>query len=226
MDRWQYLAISQERDRLGVPLNAAAVDAFVEALGLQEGDRVFDVGCGWGEMVLRIARRYPLRVSGSTSRPSSSRGEGAGGRAGLDGRVAFACEDGMAFRDPGPWALALCLQSTWVLGGFRADCARPRPEGRAGRAGGCGPAIRSRGGSGRLLPRDSRTCLPYRRGQRGDRGRGRARANRGVPERRCRNSTRGRRAGSRPFRGTSTSIPVIPNGRQSRSSWTAAAAIT
>ncbi|MEO3767348.1 cyclopropane-fatty-acyl-phospholipid synthase family protein [Streptomyces sp. B8F3] len=45
---------------------AAKLDLVCRKLGLQEGDRLLDVGCGWGSMVLHAAREYGVRAVGIT----------------------------------------------------------------------------------------------------------------------------------------------------------------
>ncbi|WP_407565314.1 class I SAM-dependent methyltransferase [Streptomyces sp. 184] len=45
---------------------AAKLDLVCRKLGLKEGDRLLDVGCGWGSMVLHAAREYGVRAVGIT----------------------------------------------------------------------------------------------------------------------------------------------------------------
>lgn len=42
------------------------LDLICEKLGLQEGTRLLDVGCGWGSLLLRAADRYEVRAVGIT----------------------------------------------------------------------------------------------------------------------------------------------------------------
>ncbi|MEK6228339.1 MAG: cyclopropane-fatty-acyl-phospholipid synthase family protein [Actinomycetota bacterium] len=62
-------------------------------LGLQEGDHVLDVGCGWGSFAIHAAKRHGARVTGITlSEPQASlarrRAEEAGAGDRVDVRVA------------------------------------------------------------------------------------------------------------------------------------------
>ncbi|MFE2848317.1 class I SAM-dependent methyltransferase [Streptomyces scopuliridis] len=42
------------------------LDLICRKLGLKEGDRLLDVGCGWGSMAIHAAREYGARVTGVT----------------------------------------------------------------------------------------------------------------------------------------------------------------
>ncbi|MGW3091067.1 class I SAM-dependent methyltransferase [Streptomyces sp. NPDC001108] len=42
------------------------LDLVCRKLGLKEGDRLLDVGCGWGSMAIHAAREYGARVTGVT----------------------------------------------------------------------------------------------------------------------------------------------------------------
>jgi cyclopropane-fatty-acyl-phospholipid synthase len=44
----------------------AKLDLVCRKLGLQEGERLLDVGCGWGSMAMHAAREYGVRVLGVT----------------------------------------------------------------------------------------------------------------------------------------------------------------
>ena len=42
------------------------LDLVCRKLGLKEGERLLDVGCGWGSMAIHAAREYGARVVGIT----------------------------------------------------------------------------------------------------------------------------------------------------------------
>src|SRR5581483_4407527 len=63
-------------------------------LGLQAGERVLDVGCGWGSFVLHAASRHGVRAVGITlSEPQAELGRQRAAEAGLSGQVEFRVAD-------------------------------------------------------------------------------------------------------------------------------------
>jgi cyclopropane-fatty-acyl-phospholipid synthase len=57
-------------------------------LGLREGERVLDVGCGWGSFALHAAREHGVHVTGITlSEPQAARARERAREAGLEDRI-------------------------------------------------------------------------------------------------------------------------------------------
>ncbi|MBM2616854.1 class I SAM-dependent methyltransferase [Actinoplanes sp. LDG1-06] len=70
------------------------LDLICRKLGLQPGQRLLDVGCGWGSLAIHAAREYGVRVVGitlSTEQAEFARKQVA--EAGLEGRVEIRVED-------------------------------------------------------------------------------------------------------------------------------------
>jgi cyclopropane-fatty-acyl-phospholipid synthase len=66
----------------------AKLDLVATKLGLRPGDRVLDVGCGWGSFVLHAAQRYGAQVTGITlSEPQAARARERAAAAGVADRV-------------------------------------------------------------------------------------------------------------------------------------------
>jgi cyclopropane-fatty-acyl-phospholipid synthase len=77
-------------------------DLVCRKLGLLEGagQRILDVGCGWGSFAVHAARRYGARVVGVTLSPAQARWARDRARAaGLDGQVEIRLQDYRDVRD-------------------------------------------------------------------------------------------------------------------------------
>ncbi|HTT59745.1 MAG TPA: cyclopropane-fatty-acyl-phospholipid synthase family protein [Acidimicrobiales bacterium] len=73
------------------------VDLVARKLDLQPGDRLLDIGCGWGTMAINAAQRYRARVVGVTlSQPQQRYATERARLAGVDDLVEFRVQD---FRD-------------------------------------------------------------------------------------------------------------------------------
>ncbi len=81
----------------------AKLELICRKLGLHEGMRLLDVGCGWGSMVMHAARRHGVSAVGITlSREQASWAEKAVSESGLAGGVEIRLQDYRDVRD-GPY---------------------------------------------------------------------------------------------------------------------------
>jgi cyclopropane-fatty-acyl-phospholipid synthase len=73
---------------------ATKLELVCTKLGLKEGDRVLDVGCGWGSFALHAARRHGARVTGITlSAEQAALAQQRVRDAGLQGQVEIRLQD-------------------------------------------------------------------------------------------------------------------------------------
>lgn len=101
LDGWRQLA----HDVAGLPLlfNAALspqhAELLIERLEVPPAARVLDLGCGWGELLLRLLARYPDVVGLGLDCDAAplARAQTAANDRGLDGRVEFVCADLLAY---------------------------------------------------------------------------------------------------------------------------------
>jgi cyclopropane-fatty-acyl-phospholipid synthase len=72
----------------------AKLDLVCQKLALKEGERVLDVGCGWGAFVIHAAREYGVKVVGITlSAPQAELARRRAAEAGLSDRVEIRVAD-------------------------------------------------------------------------------------------------------------------------------------
>ncbi|MEU3923034.1 cyclopropane-fatty-acyl-phospholipid synthase family protein [Streptomyces sp. NPDC029004] len=79
------------------------LDLVCRKLGLKEGDRLLDVGCGWGSMAMHAAREYGVQVTGITlSREQAAFARKRIAEEGLTDRIEIRVQDYRDVRD-GPY---------------------------------------------------------------------------------------------------------------------------
>ncbi|MEU3184321.1 cyclopropane-fatty-acyl-phospholipid synthase family protein [Streptomyces sp. NPDC006923] len=79
------------------------LDLICRKLALKEGDRLLDVGCGWGSMAIHAARHYGARVTGVTlSREQAAYARKRIAEEGLTDRIEIRVQDYRDVRD-GPY---------------------------------------------------------------------------------------------------------------------------
>ncbi|MFF3163696.1 SAM-dependent methyltransferase [Streptomyces sp. NPDC003273] len=98
------------------PLSDARATALVRRLAAARPRTVLDIGCGWGELLLRVLEAVPgARGTGvDVNGEDLARGRRAAGPRGLADRVEFAEESALGTRR-GPADLVLCLGASQAL---------------------------------------------------------------------------------------------------------------
>jgi SAM-dependent methyltransferase len=105
------------------PLASAKVDEVVGLLDLLPGARVVDLGCGKGELLLRIAERYPIRGLGVDRSPKLLElARSSASRRVPDVQLTFVESDLATFEAVQPFELAIGVGAS--VGGYRATIAR------------------------------------------------------------------------------------------------------
>ena len=117
------------------PMSAGELERVISALDPARRRRVLDVGCGPGELLLRLAARHDLDAVGVDRSPwMITRAYERSRARSLRGRVQWWLGDGASVETHEPWDLAVCLGASWVWHGFvgtaRALRNRVRPGGR------------------------------------------------------------------------------------------------
>ena len=139
MDRWKFYAITHADHVFLNPTSPARLEELIGLLDLPPEPRVLDIGCGTGELLVRLAEAHGANRSSGTGASGGS-GSGAGFRGvGVDTSPPFLARarESVARRVPGAviellemdgadyeaeagaFDLACCLGASWVLAGHR-----------------------------------------------------------------------------------------------------------
>jgi cyclopropane fatty-acyl-phospholipid synthase-like methyltransferase len=123
--------------RWNTPLSESHADELLDHLALPDATSIVDLGCGWGELLLRAKARTSAQAVGVDTDPAAlDRARRAAQERGLD--VMF--EERPAADWQGTADRALCIGSSHTLGGTRAMLARLAqvvPKGRVLVGDGC-----------------------------------------------------------------------------------------
>lgn len=122
MDMWKYYDITHRRHKILNPTSGQKMDELIDVLDLKPGAKVIDIGCGKGEMLVRLAERYAISGVGVDMSPffivaceQKTKDQVP------DSQLHFILGDGAEFQPaPGESAdLAICMGASWVFGGHR-----------------------------------------------------------------------------------------------------------
>jgi SAM-dependent methyltransferase len=103
--------------RWNAPLSEAHAAVLLDALELDSGTRVLDLGCGWGELLSRAVEREPtlVGVGVDTDATALARGEALAAARGLGERVTFRDAGGEAWTQPAD--RVICVGAGHIWGG-------------------------------------------------------------------------------------------------------------
>jgi len=116
------------------PMTSENLDAVVEGLAPRDGDQVVDIACGYGELLVRVARQADIAGIGVDLSPWMLVGADRYANDQVpDANLRWVLGDGKHF-DFEPTDIVASLGATWIWHGFegtaRAIAARTRPGGR------------------------------------------------------------------------------------------------
>jgi SAM-dependent methyltransferase len=99
-----------------------------DLLELKPNARVIDVGCGKGEMLIRLAKKYDIKGLGIDKSPYCIRvAEKRKGQRIPHADLKFLEMDGVDYKPHGGESsdLAMCIGATWIYGGYRKTVRAP-----------------------------------------------------------------------------------------------------
>ena len=105
------------RMRWNTPLSVAHADRLLERLEVGRRHTVLDLGCGWGELLLRAVARGGTGTGVDTDERLLRRGREAAAARGLSERVAFVNARAQEWREPAD--RVLCIGAAHAWGGAR-----------------------------------------------------------------------------------------------------------
>ncbi|HEY4348054.1 MAG TPA: class I SAM-dependent methyltransferase [Gaiellaceae bacterium] len=108
------------------PISETAIDGLIDRLPLQPGDEMLDVGCGRGELLIRIAKRHGTGGFGiDTSEEQIAIATLEAAARVPDAALRFEAGDAGAIdAPPSSFALGACVGSTHALGGLQGTLSR------------------------------------------------------------------------------------------------------
>lgn len=106
--------------RFNAPLSDERAAILVRGLPISPGHHVLDLGCGWGELMLRQLEAHPATTGTGvdTDRAALDRGRRLAAQRGLHERVEFVEAEASSFEDGGD--VVLCVGSSHAFGGAAA----------------------------------------------------------------------------------------------------------
>jgi SAM-dependent methyltransferase len=122
MDRWKYYDIIHQRHVVMNPVDETRLEHLYDLLELKPNATVIDIGCGKGEMLIRLVEKYDIRGLGIDKSPYCVREAEKRKRQRIP-RVdlKFLEMDGVQYKPESGESLdlAMCVGATWIYGGYR-----------------------------------------------------------------------------------------------------------
>ena len=122
MDSWKFYDIIHRHHTVMNPVNETRLDRLYGLVELRRGSRVVDIGCGKGEMLIRLAEKNHVKGVGVDKSPYCIREAGERKRHRVPrSDLKFLELDGAQYKmELGESSdLAMCIGASWIYGGYR-----------------------------------------------------------------------------------------------------------
>ena len=122
MDNWKFYDIIHQHHTVMNPVNEDRLESLYDLLELKQATRVTDIGCGKGEMLIRLAEKYHVKGVGVDKSPYCIREADESRRKRVPrADLKFLEIDGSQYKpEKGETPdLTMCIGATWIYGGYR-----------------------------------------------------------------------------------------------------------
>jgi SAM-dependent methyltransferase len=133
VDQTRFSTIAHTDHRFLCPLSAAKAEELIDVMELSASDRILDVGCGKGELLVRIVERYAVAAVGIDPNPSFAAKAREAARERVPGAAVQIREERAESYAPRDFRLAMAIGATHAYGGYRESL---RALAKASRPGG------------------------------------------------------------------------------------------
>jgi SAM-dependent methyltransferase len=122
MDPWKFYDIVHQRLSVMNPVDETKLERMYDLLELKPNDSVIDIGCGKGEMLIRLAEKYAIKGLGIDKSPYCVREAEKRKRQRIpQASLKFLEMDGATYKPESGESsdLTMCIGATWIYGGYK-----------------------------------------------------------------------------------------------------------
>ena len=119
---WKFYDIIHQYHTVMNPVDSAKLDHLLDMLNLQQNSSVVDVGCGKGEMLIRLVEKYQVKGVGIDKSPYCVKHAEALKRERVpNSDVEFLLMDGADYKGDEKHLvdLAMCIGASWIYGDYK-----------------------------------------------------------------------------------------------------------